>query len=82
MHIMHLFVSYAHINLCHFFSSSWCRGLAEASACGSSWTFLFTFLNIEMWQFYLLNVDWLLEICICLVNIHVHYGETIASLHV
>ena len=33
-----------HINLCHFFSSSWCRGLAAASACGSSWTFLFTVL--------------------------------------
>ena len=38
--IVHLFVSYAHISLCHFFSSSWCRGLAAASACGSSWTFL------------------------------------------
>ena len=43
MLIVHLFVSYAHVNLCHFFSSSWCRGLAAASACGSSWTFLFTF---------------------------------------
>ena len=42
MLIVHLFVSYAHVNLCHFFSSSWCRGLAAASACGSSWTFLFT----------------------------------------
>ena len=31
MLIMHLFVSYAHVNLCHFFSSSWCRGLAAAS---------------------------------------------------
>ena len=44
MLIVHLFVSYAHVNLCHFFSSSWCRGLTAASACGSSWTFLFTFL--------------------------------------
>ena len=43
--IVHLFVSYAHANLCHFFSSSWCQGLAAASACGSSWTFLFTFFN-------------------------------------
>ena len=43
MLIVHLFVSYAHVNLCHFFSS-WCRGLAAASACGFSWTFLFTFL--------------------------------------
>ena len=46
MLIVHLFVSYAHVNLCHFFSSSWCWGLAAASACGSSWTFLFTFLLI------------------------------------
>ena len=44
MVIVHLFVSYAHVNLCHFFSSFWCQGLAAASACGSSWTFLFTFL--------------------------------------
>ena len=42
--IVHLFVSYAHVNLCHFFSSTWCRRLAAASACGSSWTFLFTSL--------------------------------------
>ena len=41
--IVHLFVSYAHVNLCHFFSSSWCQGLAATSACGSSWTILFTF---------------------------------------
>ena len=46
MLIVHVFVSYAHANLCHFFSSSWCRGLAAASACGSSWTFLFIFLVI------------------------------------
>ena len=45
MLIVHLFVSYAFINLCHFFSSSWCRGLAAASVCGSSRTFLFTFLD-------------------------------------
>ena len=41
--IMLLFVIYAHVNLCRFFSSAWCRGLTAASACGSSWTFLFTF---------------------------------------
>ena len=29
------------VNLCHFFSSSWCQELAATSACGSSWTFLF-----------------------------------------
>ena len=39
----YLFVIYAHVNLCHIFSSFWCRGLAAASACGASWTFLFTF---------------------------------------
>ena len=46
MLIVRLFVSYAHVNLCHFFSSSWCRGLAAASACGSSRTFLCTFLVV------------------------------------
>ena len=45
MLIVHSFVSYAHVNLCHFLSSSWCRGLAAASACGSSWTFLLNFYN-------------------------------------
>ena len=45
MLIVHLFVIYAHVYLCHFFSSSWCQGLAATSACGSSWTFLFTFLK-------------------------------------
>ena len=44
MLIVHLFVSYAHVNLCHFFSSSWCQGLAATSAVGCSWTFLFTLL--------------------------------------
>ena len=42
--IVHLFVSYAHVDMCHFFSSSRCQGLAATSACGSSWTFRFTFL--------------------------------------
>ena len=50
MLIGHLFVSYAHVNLCHFFSSSWCRGLAAASAYGSSWTFLFTFFQKQRKQ--------------------------------
>ena len=44
MLIVHLFVSYAHVNLCHFFSSFWYQGLTATSACGSSWTFLFSFL--------------------------------------
>ena len=43
MLVVHLFVSYAHVNLCHFFSSSWCQGLAATSACGSSWIFLWLF---------------------------------------
>ena len=41
------------VNLCLLFSSSWCQGssswcqrLAVTSACGSSWTFLFTFLTL------------------------------------
>ena len=45
MLIVHLFVRYAHVNLCHCFSSSWYQGLAATSACGSSWTFLFTFFQ-------------------------------------
>ena len=45
MLIVHFFVSYAHVNLYHFFSSSWCRGLVVASACGSSWTFLFNLFH-------------------------------------
>ena len=45
MLIVHLFVSYARVNLCHFFTSFRCRRFAAASACGSSWTFLFTFLG-------------------------------------
>ena len=42
--IVHLFVSYAHVKLCHLISSVWCRGLAAAFACGSSCFFLFFFL--------------------------------------
>ena len=45
MLIVQLFVSYSHVNLCRFFSSYWCRGLAAASACGSSWAFLFAVLE-------------------------------------
>ena len=48
MLIVHLFVSYAHVNLFHLFSSFWCRELAAASVCGSSWTFLFTFLKPKL----------------------------------
>ena len=39
MRIVHLFVSYAQVNLCHCFSSYWYQGLAATSACGSPWTF-------------------------------------------
>ena len=69
MLIVHLFVSYAQVNLCHFFffSSSWCRGLAAASACGSSWTFANAFLYspnscysfIKMTLYITLNWFWL-----------------------
>ena len=45
MRIVHLFVSYALVNLCHLFSSSGCQGLAATSAYGFSWTFLFTVLD-------------------------------------
>ena len=31
----------------HNFSSSWCQELAATSACGSSWTFLFTFFVLN-----------------------------------
>ena len=51
MLIMHLFVSYAHVNLCDFFSSPWCRGLAAASACGFSLTFLFTIFASLLLQY-------------------------------
>ena len=50
MLVVHLFVSYIHVNLSHFFSSSWCRGLAAASACGCSWTFLFTLLSTKIYD--------------------------------
>ena len=48
MLIVHLFVSYAHVNLCHFFSSSWCQGLDVTSACGSSFCLPFLIINEEM----------------------------------
>ena len=48
MLIVHLFVSYAHVDLCHFFSSSWYQGLAAASACRSSWTFRLPFFRFLM----------------------------------
>ena len=44
MLIVQMCVSYAHVNLCHSFVSTWCQGLAATSCCGSSLTFLFTFL--------------------------------------
>ena len=40
-----LLASLTHVNLCHCFSSSWYQGLVATSACGSSWTFLFTFFQ-------------------------------------
>ena len=35
MLVVHLFAGYVRVGLCRFFSSSWCRRLAAASACGS-----------------------------------------------
>ena len=43
--LVHLFVSYAHVNLCPFLSSFWCQGLAATSDCGTLWTFLITFFH-------------------------------------
>ena len=40
-----LFVLYMLVFL-SFFSSSWCRGLAEVCDCGTPWTFLLTFLIV------------------------------------
>ena len=59
MLIVHLFVSYAHVYLCHGFSSSWCRGVAAAYAYGSSWTFyLFWVVSFEgrMWDLIVVSV--------------------------
>ena len=56
MLIVHLFVSYPRVNLCYFFSSTWCQGLAATSVCGYSWAFLFTFFNK-----YLENINVLYE---------------------
>ena len=44
MVIVHLFVNYAHVNLCHFSLPPGNQGLAATSACDSFWTFLFTVL--------------------------------------
>ena len=40
-----LLASLTHVNLCHCFSSFWYQGLVATFACGSSWTFLFTFFQ-------------------------------------
>ena len=36
---------FVHVSFCHFFSSSWCRGLATVCDCGTSWTFQLTFFT-------------------------------------
>ena len=74
---VHLFVSYAHVNLCHFFSSSWCRGSAAASASGSSWTFLFTLLIIKTFLAKSASVDlgFFVVILICAKVNYIAYGE-------
>ena len=41
--LVHLFVCFAHVSFCSFFSSSWCQGLAAVCDCGTPWIFLLTF---------------------------------------
>ena len=41
------FVSYAHVNLCHRFSSSWYQGLAATFACGSAYVFVTSVKNFH-----------------------------------
>ena len=55
--IVHLCVSYSYVNLCHFFSSSWCQGLAATSACGSSWTFLFIYVWLLILHHFLVTMQ-------------------------
>ena len=38
-------VGCARVGLYRFFSFSWCQWLGASSACGSSWTFVFTFFS-------------------------------------
>ena len=40
-----LFICFVYVSFCHFFSSSWCRGLAAVYDCGTPWTFLLAFLG-------------------------------------
>ena len=58
MLIVHLFVRYAHINLCDFFSSSSCQGLAATSACGASWTFMFNFSQSALQNHALIAINY------------------------
>ena len=48
MLLMRLFVYFARVNFCPFFSSSWCRGFAAACDCGTPWTFLFYELQLQV----------------------------------
>ena len=45
MLLVHLFVCSVHVSFCYFFSSSWCRGLAAVSDCGTPSTFLLFFFD-------------------------------------
>ena len=53
MLIVHLFVCFVRVNFRHFFSSSWCRGLTAVCDCGTSWTFLLTFVYNYQSRIYL-----------------------------
>ena len=55
MLIVHLFVGYAHVNLCHFSSSSGCQRVTSTSACGSSWTFLLPFFMYNNFVYIILK---------------------------
>ena len=45
MLMVHLFVTYAHVNLCHFFSSCWCRRLLRLLLVALSGLFCLTFYS-------------------------------------
>ena len=48
MLLVHLFVCFARVCFCPFFSSSWRRGLAAVCDCDIPWTFLLTFLDLHV----------------------------------
>ena len=53
--IVHLFVSYAHVNLCNFFSSSWCRGWLQLLLGALSGLFCYLFLYSGIFRIKVFN---------------------------